>query len=88
YWQDRTGTGNFEEVWQRALHDGVLPGTALAPRQFSLRPEFRPGSRAATDERAATEGERGLEIVFRPDPTIHDGRFANNGWLQELPKPL
>jgi molybdopterin-containing oxidoreductase family iron-sulfur binding subunit len=30
----------------------------------------------------------GLEIVFRPDPTVWDGRFANNGWLQELPKPL
>ena len=29
-----------------------------------------------------------LEIIFRPDPTIWDGRFANNGWLQELPKPL
>ncbi len=29
-----------------------------------------------------------LEIVFRPDPTIYDGRFANNGWLQELPKPI
>ena len=25
---------------------------------------------------------------FQPDPTIHDGRFANNGWLQELPKPI
>jgi molybdopterin-containing oxidoreductase family iron-sulfur binding subunit len=29
-----------------------------------------------------------LEIVFRPDPCVHDGRFANLGWLQELPKPL
>ena len=29
-----------------------------------------------------------MEINFRPDPTIWDGRFANNGWLQELPKPL
>src|SRR5262249_60936336 len=28
------------------------------------------------------------EIRFRPDPTIYDGRFANNGWLQELPKPI
>ncbi|HXW03644.1 MAG TPA: TAT-variant-translocated molybdopterin oxidoreductase [Vicinamibacterales bacterium] len=35
---------------------------------------------------AAPEG--GLELIFRPDPTIWDGRFANNGWLQELPKPL
>ena len=25
---------------------------------------------------------------FRRDPTIYDGRFANNGWLQELPKPV
>ncbi len=32
--------------------------------------------------------EGALEIIFRPDPTIWDGRFANNGWLQELPKPL
>jgi molybdopterin-containing oxidoreductase family iron-sulfur binding subunit len=29
-----------------------------------------------------------LEIIFKPDPTIGDGRYANNGWLQELPKPL
>ncbi len=29
-----------------------------------------------------------LEVSFRPDPTIYDGRFANNGWLQELPKPI
>ena len=36
--------------------------------------------------RSARQGE--VEIVFRPDPTIHDGSFANNGWLQELPKPL
>jgi molybdopterin-containing oxidoreductase family iron-sulfur binding subunit len=27
-------------------------------------------------------------VVFRPDQSIHDGRFANNGWLQELPKSL
>ena len=30
----------------------------------------------------------GIEIVFRPDPTVLDGRFGNNGWMQELPKPL
>ena len=27
-------------------------------------------------------------MAFYPDPTIYDGRFANNGWLQELPKPI
>jgi molybdopterin-containing oxidoreductase family iron-sulfur binding subunit len=42
---------------------------------------------AAGDETAdATTG--GLDIAFRHDPSILDGRFANNGWLQELPKPI
>ena len=31
---------------------------------------------------------QGLELVFRPDPAVWDGRFANNAWLQELPRPL
>ena len=29
-----------------------------------------------------------MEIAFEPDPTLYDGRFANNGWLQELPKSM
>ena len=36
----------------------------------------------------ATPNPTQFELVFRTDPTIYDGRFANNGWLQELPKPL
>src|SRR5438270_198522 len=32
--------------------------------------------------------DEGLELVFKPDPGVWDGRFANNGWLQELPKPM
>ena len=32
--------------------------------------------------------EKGTELIIRPDPSIYDGRFANNAWLQELPKPL
>jgi len=43
-----------------------------------------PAPAAATPPTA----EGGLELIFRPDPTIWDGRFANNGWLQELPKPI
>src|SRR4029079_172511 len=35
-----------------------------------------------------TGESQGYELILRPDPTIHDGRFANNAWLQELPKPL
>jgi molybdopterin-containing oxidoreductase family iron-sulfur binding subunit len=56
-----------------------MAGSALAPKAVTLKPGI--GSQPAASP------AQGLEIVFRPDPTIWDGRFANNGWLQELPKP-
>jgi MoCo/4Fe-4S cofactor protein with predicted Tat translocation signal len=54
------------------------PGNAK-PQTRSSRPETRD---------AKPEAGNSLEVSFQPDPTIFDGRFANNGWLQELPKPL
>ena len=93
YWGSRHVSGNFEDFWQTALHDGLLAGTALPPKRVSLKADFlRRDSGTGAQTAPAAAGERseiqGLEIVFRPDPTIWDGRFANNGWLQELPKPL
>jgi len=66
-------------AWRRWLHDGLIPGTAFAAKSVTLRP-------AAADARVAAV--EGLEVVFRPDPSVYDGRFANNAWLQELPKSL
>jgi MoCo/4Fe-4S cofactor protein with predicted Tat translocation signal len=43
---------------------------------------------AAPTQSTPSGGGGRFEIVFRTDPTVYDGRFANNGWLQELPKPL
>ena len=63
------------------MHDGVVPDTAFAPRSVSVRPGF---GRTPTP----APSPQGLEISFRNDPSILDGRFANNGWLQELPKPI
>src|SRR5439155_9245549 len=83
YWRGVSdASSDFETGWRRALHDGLMHGTALPPRSVTLRPAWTraPGARL--------DGDRDLEIVFRPDPTVFDGRFANNGWLQELPKPL
>jgi molybdopterin-containing oxidoreductase family iron-sulfur binding subunit len=83
-------TGDFETAWRRALHDGVIPNTASPaksppPAAGPIPPEAPPSTPAAA---AAVASPSGLEVVFRPDPTIFDGRFANNGWLQELPKTL
>src|SRR5262249_45511226 len=81
--QRRMGKGtDFEKAWERALPDGVIAGSAFEPKEAPA-----PGEGWAEGLRASPPAPDELEIVFRPDPTIHDGRFANNGWLQELPKP-
>ena len=72
---------DFEKFWRRTVHDGVMANTALPTRTMTPA-----GPIAAFSQAPAAAG--GIEIAFRPDPTILDGRFSNNGWLQELPKPL
>ena len=79
YWNRQHPGKDFEDWWRKAVHDGMVPGTVLAAKQVSFK-----GSSSA----AKAAQSSGLEIVFRPDPHIFDGCFANNGWLQELPKPL
>jgi MoCo/4Fe-4S cofactor protein with predicted Tat translocation signal len=82
YWRRQHGE-SFEQFWRKALHDGIIPDSSFRARSVTLKDDWKskldliPG---------ANRGP--LEINFRPDPTIHDGRFANNGWLQELPKPI
>jgi molybdopterin-containing oxidoreductase family iron-sulfur binding subunit len=80
--------GDFEAWWRRALHAGLIAGT----RRRSERTPGRPRQVQLQDWTSAPGGPaiagNTLEIAFRPDPTIFDGQFANNGWLQELPKPL
>jgi molybdopterin-containing oxidoreductase family iron-sulfur binding subunit len=81
HWRKALGDSGFEKRWRRALHDGVLADSALPVRSVSIRM----GEWAKAAPRPADDS---LEIVFRPDPGTWDGRFANNGWLQELPRPL
>jgi molybdopterin-containing oxidoreductase family iron-sulfur binding subunit len=94
FWQQQSkARGDFEQFWRAALHDGVVPDSAARPRQAALKQSGGTRAAAQTKEapRASSEtppASGGLEVLFRPDPSILDGRFANNGWLQELPKPF
>jgi molybdopterin-containing oxidoreductase family iron-sulfur binding subunit len=82
WWESQHQAPDFADFWQTTLHDGLVSGTAQSPKRVSLKPDL------LASLPKYQEPAEGLEIVFRPDPTIWDGRFANNTWLQELPKPL
>ena len=84
HWSGQQPASDFEAKWRQALSDGVV--TELEPPAFSNRAES-PASASPFREGEKTE-VRGsqLEILFRPDVSVRDGRYANNGWLQELPR--
>jgi molybdopterin-containing oxidoreductase family iron-sulfur binding subunit len=77
YWQTKHA-GDFRSWWDRSLHDGFVAGSGLAPKTMTAKVALPPAA-------ASTSG---LEVIFRRDATTYDGRFANNGWLQETPKPM
>lgn len=72
--------GDFGSSWRKALHDGWVEGTAFPAKGNGA------GKSAVASFVAASSS--GLEVSFRPDPSLYDGRFANLGWLQELPKQV
>jgi molybdopterin-containing oxidoreductase family iron-sulfur binding subunit len=88
YWAAHRPKGDdtFEQFWRRSLNDGVMAGTELPVKPAKLKDGWSAKDLAVSGGGSA--GPDNLEIVFRPDPTLYDGRFANNGWLQELPRPL
>lgn len=75
-WAQKLG----EKGWRDALNKGVVPGTAAAAKTPTLKTGF-------SQQRTAFQSGQ-TEAVLLPDPTIYDGRYNNNGWLQELPKPM
>ncbi len=73
--------GDLAAGWRKALHDGWVEGTAFAAK--TAAPVSGTGAAVA-----AAPASSGLEISFKSDPSLYDGRFANVGWLQELPKQV
>ena len=85
HWRSQNPTPQFENDWRRALSDGAFPEN----RAGVTSPEI--SNPPPIEDRSPSSGsktENSLEILFRPDPSVLDGRYTNNGWLQELPRPF
>jgi molybdopterin-containing oxidoreductase family iron-sulfur binding subunit len=72
--------GDFEKAWRRAVHDGVVAGSAFGDAEAKLD-----AGPVAEQLAAMKRPEGAFEVAFAADPHAYDGRYANNGWLQELP---
>ncbi len=94
HWRSEHRGEDFDKAWRRMIHDGLKTsfapsvGKAVLGVLVSASTSYSPVGdySGAASEAAHPPGT--LEIVFKPDPAVWDGRFANNGWLQELPKPI
>jgi MoCo/4Fe-4S cofactor protein with predicted Tat translocation signal len=81
YWYGQHKGADFEAWWRRTVHDGFAADSAFQPLNVRVRmTSFPPATQPSIGG--------GMEMIFRPDPSIYDGRFADNGWLQELAKPM
>ena len=84
YFDKTVKKGDFQTWWEEVVRKGVIPGTALPAVTVSAV-----NLEKLNDKNFITPAPKGgVEVQFRPDLTLWDGRFANNGWLQELPKPI
>ncbi|MGA7339488.1 MAG: TAT-variant-translocated molybdopterin oxidoreductase [Terracidiphilus sp.] len=75
--------GDFETGWRKALHDGWIADTVLDRSKNTV---VHDDVHRLNIPRPTPKDS--IEIIFRPDPNVYDGRWSNVGWLQELPKPV
>ncbi len=99
YRQKQHTGADFEQFWRKSLHDGWIEGSTFAEKVPPKKPSLGPAAGGVPDPNRPTAGRdfkspvplfdpSAIELNFRRDPTIYDGQFSNNGWLQELPKPM
>jgi molybdopterin-containing oxidoreductase family iron-sulfur binding subunit len=78
--------GDFEIGWRKALHAGWMDDTTFEATE--LKWVVSAEAARVRGKAPAPLPKESLEIIFRPDPNVYDGRWSNVGWLQELPKPV
>ncbi|MDZ4817979.1 MAG: 4Fe-4S dicluster domain-containing protein, partial [Planctomycetota bacterium] len=89
-WTEQWPNG-FDAGWNKAVHDGLIPESAskeLTVTANITAEQVQTAVQASPFVKAGAAAPDTLQVSFLLDPHIGDGSWANNGWLQELPKPL
>jgi molybdopterin-containing oxidoreductase family iron-sulfur binding subunit len=88
HWRHHQPSGGvsagFDAFWQTSVHDGKIANTELPQHNVRWQSDWQ---RHLNGDNRGAAAAGTYELALQPDPTIYDGRFANNGWLQECPKP-
>ena len=84
YWRSQNIWLDFEKAWRRALHDGLIANSAAPEKRVQLQTD---ALKQLLQQPNRGQVSSNLEVIFRPDPSVWDGRYANNGWLQECARP-
>ena len=79
YWKSKHTGADYETWWKQSIHNGFVKDSALPAQNVTAKAVAAAGASASGG---------GYEISFHSDPYVLDGRYANNAWLQELPRPV
>ncbi len=85
YWQGQWSAKDKEATWRKALNDGII---ASAKPSEATKVSFDAKKLAGAIGAEAKASATGIEVAFYPSSAAWDGRFANNGWMQEAPDPI
>lgn len=77
--------GGSQEAWQLLLKNGFAGGTEFEAASLALSGDAQGD---ITSEGASVARATGLDVIFATDSSVYDGRWIDNGWLQEAPDPV
>lgn len=80
-----THAGSNTKRWKELVASGIVPPAQVAQMGADPAPALTTNLLGSLNVPAPASG---LELLVLPDPCVHDGRHANNNWLQETPKPI
>jgi MoCo/4Fe-4S cofactor protein with predicted Tat translocation signal len=80
-WRKQWDELSFGKKWQKALHLGLVTGTAHKKEPLKTTADV-------TSKHFYNRPDEALIVSIQPDHSVWDGRFVNNAWLQELPRMM